>query len=84
MARFDENRFKTENQKWETPQEFFDLLNKEFNFNFDLSADKENKKCDKYFNEKDDALSKEWSGMCWLNPPYGGGGKNSLKNWVKK
>ena len=30
MARFDNNRFKTEKQTWETPDELFDLLNKDY------------------------------------------------------
>jgi len=84
MARFDKNRFRTENQSWETPHELFDLLNKEFNFDIDLSASKKNTKCKKFISKKEDALNMSWNGCGWLNPPYGGSSKNSLKNWVKK
>ncbi len=84
MARFDKNRFRTENQSWETPQELFDLLNNEFNFDIDLAASKENTKCKKFISKEENALTKSWEGICWLNPPYGGSSKNSLKNWVKK
>ena len=84
MARFDKNKFRTENQTWETPENLFRLLDDEFGFDVDLSASRENTKCEKFISEKEDALSISWKGCGWLNPPYGGGGKNSLKNWVKK
>lgn len=84
MARFDKNRFRTDNQDWETPIDLFEMLNSEFHFDFDLSASKENTKCRKFFSKEDDALSKDWNGVCWLNPPYGSNSINSLKNWVRK
>jgi len=84
MARFTENKFKTENQSWETPDELFNILNEEFLFDIDVAANNNNKKCDKFINEKKNALIKEWEGTCWLNPPYGGKRENSLKNWVKR
>ena len=84
MARFDKNRFRTENQNWETPTDLFEMLNSEFKFDFDLAASEENTKCKNYFTKEDDALKQEWKGICWLNPPYGSNSKNSLKNWVRK
>ena len=84
MARFDKNRFRTENQTWETPDSLFNDLNKEFHFDIDLSASKENTKCKRFISQKEDALKQIWKGKGWLNPPYGGGSVNSLKNWVKK
>ena len=65
---------------WETPQDFFDKLNKEFNFNLDVCANEENHKCDIYYSEEDDGLSKDWRGVCWMNPPYG----MQISKWVKK
>ncbi len=66
---------------WETPQEFFDELNKEFGFTIDVCANEENHKCDIYFSEKDDGLSKDWkNNVCWMNPPYG----TKISKWVKK
>lgn len=65
---------------WETPQDFFDKLNKEFHFDLDVCALPENAKCEKYFTPEQDGLSKEWHGTCWMNPPYG----RQIGAWVKK
>lgn len=65
---------------WETPQSFFDKLNKEFIFELDVCANAENAKCDKYFTEEIDGLNQEWKGICWMNPPYG----REIGKWVKK
>ena len=68
--------------EWETPQGFFDVLNKEFNFGLDVSATKENAKCKKYFTIEDDGLKQDWRGYgtVWMNPPYGG----HTGDWIKK
>lgn len=71
--------FSSVKQDWETPQDFFDKLNDEFKFTLDACANDENAKCDMYYTEKDNALSKKWSGNVWVNSPYGRG----IKNWVK-
>lgn len=65
---------------WSTPQWLFDELNKEFNFDVDVCATKENAKCDKYYTKEDDGLSKEWYMSVWCNPPYG----REIGKWVKK
>ncbi len=43
-----------------TPQDFFDKLNKEFNFDLDPCATKENAKCSKYFTKEIDGLKQDW------------------------
>ena len=48
--------------EWATPQDFFDKLNAEFNFNLDPCANDENHKCDRYFTKDDDGISKNWGG----------------------
>ena len=78
MAKFD-NKFNSEKQNWETPDEIFIPLNEEFGFTLDVCADSNNSKCNKYFTEKDNGLSKEWHGVCWMNPPFG-----KQKEWVIK
>jgi phage N-6-adenine-methyltransferase len=57
----------------ETPPEIFDPLNAEFHFQRDVCATPENAKCPAFWsiNDGDDALTKEWSGVLWMNPPYG-------------
>ena len=64
----------------ETPQDFFDKLNKEYQFTLDVCANKENAKCVHYFTAEDDGLSQEWQGICWMNPPYG----RTIGRWMKK
>ncbi len=66
--------------EWETPQELFDELDAEFGFNLDVCATKKNAKCPKYYNRRDNSLTKLWRyGICWMNPPY-----NECAKWVKK
>ena len=70
-----ENKMKvhymSDKHTWETPQEFFDLLNEEFNFEIDLACEKETAKCDKYYTKENDGLNKVWIKVSWLNHPYG-------------
>ena len=66
--------------EWETPQDFFDNLNREFKFNLDVCATPENTKCLKFISPDQDALSQEWHGICWMNPPY----DKSIGLWLKK
>lgn len=66
---------------WETPQDIFDALDKEFHFTLDPCADDRNHKCDKYFTKSDDGLKQDWSGeRVFCNPPYG----RDVKRWVQK
>lgn len=57
--------------EWETPQDFFDMLDAEFNFDLDAAATPENAKCERFFSIKENALWQKWSGTVWCNPPYG-------------
>ena len=73
--------FTSNTPEWPTPQDFFNKLNEEFNFNLDPCATKENAKCDKYFTESDDGLKQSWDGYnVFMNPPYG----REIGKWVKK
>lgn len=65
---------------WSTPQDTFDVLNKEFNFTLDVCATQDNTKCDKFYSPEQDGLSQEWRGVCWMNPPYG----RQIKFWMAK
>lgn len=56
---------------WATPQDFFDKLNAVFNFNLDVCALSENAKCERFFSPEQNGLKQEWTGTCWMNPPYG-------------
>ena len=73
--------FSSENQAWSTPQDFYDKLHKEFNFDLDPCTNGFNSKCTNFFTIKDDGLSKNWGGhKVFMNPPYG----REIKHWIKK
>ena len=73
-------KFKSESEEWTTPDSIFVPLNDEFHFTIDVAGSKDNAKCPNYYSKEDDALTKEWRGICWLNPPYG----PNLPKWIKK
>lgn len=56
---------------WETPKELFAQLDLEFGFQLDAAASSENAKCASYYTESQDALSQDWKGVVFCNPPYG-------------
>lgn len=72
--------FSSKTDMWATPQDFFEEVDKEFNFNLDVCAIPENAKCSKYFSPDMNGLEQEWNGMCWMNPPYG----REIGKWIKK
>lgn len=75
-----EAMFSSKTDIWETPQDFFDKLNEEFNFQTDVCALPENAKCKHFYTPEQDGLAQEWSGACWCNPPYG----RQIGKWVRK
>lgn len=73
--------FSSKREDWETPQDFFDELDKEFSFTLDPCADERNHKCRKYFTKEQDGLTQCWEGeRVFCNPPYGRG----IGSWVKR
>jgi phage N-6-adenine-methyltransferase len=67
---------------WSTPQRVFDQLDAEFHFSTDVCALPENAKCKRFYSPEEDGLSRHWTGVCWMNPPFGGRGK--IDPWIKK
>ena len=55
--------FSSNSDEWSTPQNIFDSLNSEFDFNLDPCATKENHKCDLYYTAEIDGLRKNWGGV---------------------
>lgn len=72
--------FSSKKMDWETPQEFFNNLNKKFKFDLDACASDDNHKCDNYFTENDNALEQDWIGNVFVNPPYG----RAMSKFVEK
>jgi len=72
-------------QNYGTPREFIQAVENRFGkLICDLAASKENTKCEKFFDEKDNSLNQNWAELypennLWLNPPFGGIGV-----WAKK
>ena len=64
--------FSSSTGEWETPQDFYDMLEKEFGFTLDPCCTPETAKCNKYYTTEDDGLSESWEGhTVFMNPPYG-------------
>lgn len=73
--------FSSNKEDWETPQDLFNELNKEFNFTVDVASSEQNHKCKKYYTEKENGLIQNWNNeTVWCNPPYG----RKIGDWVKK
>ena len=72
--------FSSKTDEWETPQDFFEALNNEFQFDIDVCATSDNAKCEKFFSPQFNALIREWHGVCWMNPPY----DKNIGLWIQK
>ena len=72
--------FSSETDMWATPNDFYDRLNAVFRFETDVCAIASNAKCERFFTPEMDGLAQEWSGTCWMNPPYGRG----IGAWIQK
>lgn len=71
--------FTSKSIDWATPQDFFDRLDKQFKFNLDPCASRENAKCKLYYSSG--GLEKSWDSFrVFCNPPYG----KDIGKWVKK
>ena len=72
--------FSSRTDLWSTPQDFFDPLHAEFGFTLDVCATPQNAKCARYFTKDKDGLRQPWSGVIWMNPPYG----KEIGAWMRK
>jgi site-specific DNA-methyltransferase (adenine-specific) len=73
--------FSSEDEVWSTPQEFYNKLDEEFDFDLDPCAIPDNAKCETFFTPEQDGLKQNWEGYSvFCNPPYG----RKIKYWVQK
>jgi len=72
--------YSTGNIEHETPDDLFNELDEEFNFNLDTAATAYNTKCYTYYDVYQDGLNSPWLGNVFCNPPYG----RDVGKWVKK
>ena len=71
--------FSSQSMEWATPWPLFNSLAKKYGpFTLDVCASPDNAKCKNFYSLQDDALSKNWKGICWMNPPYG----REIHKWV--
>ena len=73
--------FSSKDITWTTPQDFFEKLNKEFNFTLDPCCVPNTAKCNTYFTPETDGLKQSWQGYTvFMNPPYG----REIGKWLEK
>jgi phage N-6-adenine-methyltransferase len=72
--------FSSQTDEWATPADLFAELDSEFHFTLDVCALPHNAKCERHFTPEMDGLVQPWSGVCYMNPPYG----KRIGEWVKK
>ncbi|UVF62335.1 adenine methyltransferase [Nitrososphaeria virus YSH_462411] len=65
-----ETKMTSDSQIYETPDELFLPLHKEFNFELDVCANENNHKVEQYYDEKDDCFTKDWKLTSWMNPEF--------------
>lgn len=69
------------NVEWPTPWPLFRRYDARYHFDLDVCASTENAKCARYFTRAEDGLAQDWTGVCWMNPPYKRG---VIRCWVQK
>ena len=80
-ARVTDNiHFSSRTDLWETPQDLFEDLDREFGFTCDVCALPDNAKCAKFYSPIENGLRQPWTGVCWMNPPYG----RAIGLWIVK
>lgn len=73
--------FSSQTDDWATPQDLFDKLDEEFNFDLDPCASEKNAKCAEFFTKEQDGLAQSWEGRrVFCNPPYG----RVIRQWIEK
>jgi phage N-6-adenine-methyltransferase len=63
-----------------TPPAVLKAIHDEFKPELDVCATKETAVCSQYLSPEVDGLAQKWSGICWMNPPYG----KELPQWMEK
>ena len=77
----DKSQLSSKSNEWETPQDLFDSLHREFKFTLDPCSTIDNHKLPKFYTKEDDGLSKDWSNeTVFMNPPYG----RTIGQWIQK
>jgi len=67
---------------WYTPLSIFDALGLEFDLDPCSPGADHWVPASKVFTKEQDGLKSEWSGLVWMNPPFGG--RNGQVPWLEK
>ena len=63
----------SKSDNWRTPHDLFDKINREFHFDVDRAADKDNALCDLFYSKEESCVVSDfgnWSFRGFINPPY--------------
>lgn len=71
-----------ESDEWYTPPEIFRALDLRFDLDVASPGPGHWVPADRVFTQADDGLAMEWSGLVWMNPPFGG--RNGQVPWLRK
>lgn len=74
------NNFTSNSIEYSTPLQIVNPLIEEFNITFDVCASELNHKCENYWTKEDNAITKDWIGNTWMNPPF----DRNLGKWALK
>jgi len=58
-----------ERDDWQTPQWLFDMINTQYEFEYDCCASRENSKCE-WFESDFLKIVSNLQDSCWMNPPF--------------
>lgn len=72
--------FSSESEEHATPRALLELVRQEYPIELDVCATPENTACAAYYTKADNGLAQPWTGVCWLNPPYG----RKIARWLAK
>lgn len=60
-----------ERDLWQTDEDLFNKLDKQYKFDFDCCANKNNTKCEMFSNNFEEYNESDISNfICWMNPPF--------------
>lgn len=71
-----------ESDEWYTPPEIFNALGIEFDIDVASPGKHHWVPAKKVYTKDDDGLSKNWQGLVFMNPPFGG--RNGQVPWLEK
>ena len=59
--RVDQSWFNAKSVEYNTPDNIYEPLNKEFGFTLDVASTHENAKCERHYTAAEDGLKQQWS-----------------------